>query len=335
MAIFSGYLIFGFSENIKGPAVPRIQADFSLSAFQVGLLLATNSLAYLTACGYTAALSRKIGSRMSLTVALTVMAAAGACICFAPAFPVLALSYFLMYLGNGMLEIVLGLMAAAAFTKNTGAKMNLAHGFYGLSSCVSPMLSAGLMGARFGTGELGWRYMYLIVLSSAFLPVIPALLCRLPGQGGTKNAVDYRKHLKDPSAWLVIALLSLGVTCEMGAGGWLVNFAEKARGFSENEAALALTAFFVCFTLARLALGPLADKLGFERALMLFTGFAAAATVAGVLSGRFGIGLLAAAGFGIGPVYPTVMALTARMFRRNLEAAITVTLIVVGGGIVL
>jgi hypothetical protein len=34
-----------------------------------------------------------------------------------------------MYLGNGMIEITLGVMAAVMFTKNTGTMLNLAHFF--------------------------------------------------------------------------------------------------------------------------------------------------------------------------------------------------------------
>ena len=39
IAIFSGFLIFGFSENIKGPAIPRLQADFNLNELNIGPLV--------------------------------------------------------------------------------------------------------------------------------------------------------------------------------------------------------------------------------------------------------------------------------------------------------
>ncbi len=51
--VFGGFLIFGFSENIKGPAIPLIQENFSASQTQIGLLLALNSFGYLLACSYT------------------------------------------------------------------------------------------------------------------------------------------------------------------------------------------------------------------------------------------------------------------------------------------
>lgn len=37
--IFLGFIIFGISENIKGPAIPRIQFDFNLNEQQLGTLL--------------------------------------------------------------------------------------------------------------------------------------------------------------------------------------------------------------------------------------------------------------------------------------------------------
>ncbi|MBO9599762.1 MAG: MFS transporter, partial [Cohnella sp.] len=56
--IFIGFVIFGFSENIKGPAIPRIQFDFMLSESQLGTLLSLNALGYLIACSFTAYLTQ-------------------------------------------------------------------------------------------------------------------------------------------------------------------------------------------------------------------------------------------------------------------------------------
>jgi len=131
ITIFTGFLIFGFSENIKGPAIPRMQAEFALGEWEIGLLLAVNSFGYLLACFYTASMCRKIGLKQTLIICLLLMALSGAGICFSPNYPVLVLSYFAMYSANGMLEITLGIMAAKIFTKNTGTFMNLSAFFYG------------------------------------------------------------------------------------------------------------------------------------------------------------------------------------------------------------
>jgi len=330
ITVFASFLIFGFSENIRGPAIARIQADFSLTGTQLGVLLATNSFGYLLACFYTASLSRKIGLKRALIIGLAGMAASGVGICFSAGYIMLVACYFAMYLGNGMLEITLGLIAAETFTKRTGTMLNLSHFFYGLSSTVAPMLSAGLMGVKLGTGALGWRYMYLIVLSLALLPIIPALMGRIPRKTDGKRRADAAAFLKNPTSWLIFLILSFGVACELGVGSWLVNLLEKRLYYTESAAALALTGFFVCFTLSRLVIGPLTDRIGYAKSLIIFTAFSGAAITAGILLGRGGVAPLIAAGFGIAPVYPTVMALVAKLYAKQIDAAMTVTLTIMG-----
>lgn len=75
--VFGGFLIFGFSENIKGPAIPRMQSDFSLDELQIGLLLALNSLGYLLACSFTGVLAKRFGVKLTTMLAFGAMAFSG------------------------------------------------------------------------------------------------------------------------------------------------------------------------------------------------------------------------------------------------------------------
>src|SRR5690606_3825073 len=130
--IFIGFVIFGLSENIKGPAIPRIQFEFSLSEGQLGTLLSLNALGYLLACSFTASLTRLLGIRRIMVMAFGSMAVSGILIFLSRQYAMFAASYFLMYIGNGMLEIGLAILGARIFVRNTGMMMNLSHGFYGL-----------------------------------------------------------------------------------------------------------------------------------------------------------------------------------------------------------
>ncbi|HYE11101.1 MAG TPA: MFS transporter, partial [Patescibacteria group bacterium] len=236
--IFIGFLVFGFSENIKGPAIPKLQAEFTLSELHVGLLLALNSLGYLLACSYTGWLVKKIGIKTTTILCFVTMAFAGVLIYFAPNYILFSGSYFVMYLGNGMLEISLGIMAATIFTKNTGTMMNLSHFFYGLSSMIAPLLSTSLMGLTLADKVLGWRGMYLIVLSFSLIPILPALFGAFPKEEKNNHErVSLNDFIKDPIPWLILTILSFGVIAEMSVGGWLVNFLEKSYRFNSTTAA--------------------------------------------------------------------------------------------------
>jgi fucose permease len=336
LTVFIGFLVFGFSENVKGPAIPRIQTDFSLTEMQIGTLLSLNSLGYLLACSFTAFLVRKWGIKSVSLIAFASMTASGVFIFLSHSYPMLTGSYFFMYLGNGMLGIALAILGAQIFVKNTGTMMNLSHFFYGLSSTVAPMLASGLMTVTLFGHTLDWRGTYLIVLSLCLIPMIPALLGKFPSKDeSAEERTPVKAFMKDPVIWLLVIVLSFGVISELAVGGWLVNFLEKAYHWDTKAAAGMLSGFFLCFTIARLLVGPVVDKIGFTLSLIILAAFTGIGTFAAILIGEPGAVLFAIAGIGIAPVYPTIMALIAKRYRSNSDTAITFVVTLMGVGSVI
>lgn len=334
--IFLGSVIFGFSENSKGPAIPRIQFDFMLNESQLGALLSLNALGYLIACSFTAFLARKWGIKLVSIAAFGAMIASGILIYFSRSYPMFSSSYFLMYVGNGMLEIALAILGARIFVKNTGTMMNLTHGFYGLSSTVAPLIATGLMTVSVFGHTLDWRGMYLVMLSLSILPILFALRSSFPGDEiSHEDRIPLKMLMRDPALWFMVLILSFGVVSELAVGGWLVNFLEKAYEWDTVTASGMLSAFFFCFALARLLLGPLTDKIGFNLSLIIFSGFSSVCTFAAILGGERLAFLFAAAGIGIAMIYPTVMAFLAKRYPNGSDTAITFTVTLMGVGSVI
>ncbi|MBD3919288.1 MFS transporter [Paenibacillus sp. PR3] len=334
--IFIGFIIFGFSENIKGPAIPRIQFDFSLNESQLGTLLSLNALGYLIACSFTAWLTRIWGIKRVTVIAFASMAISGILIYFSKQYTMFSASYFLMYIGNGMLEIGLAILGARIFVRNTGTMMNLSHGFYGLSSTVAPLIATGLMKVTLFGHTLDWRGMYLVMLMLSIVPIVFALLSKFPGDEiNHEERTPLRSLLRDPVLWLMVCILTFGVVSELAVGGWLVNFLEKAYDWNTVRASSMLSAFFLCFALARLLLGPLTDRIGFTLSLIIFSGMSALCTFAAILGGETYAFLFAAAGIGIAMIYPTVMAFIAKRYPNGSDTAITFTVTSMGLGSVI
>nr|WP_231638515.1 MFS transporter [Paenibacillus sp. JCM 10914] len=334
--IFLGFIVFGISENIKGPAIPRIQFDFHLDEMQIGTLLSLNALGYLIACSFTAILTRTIGIKWVSMLAFGSMAISGIFIFLSHSYPLFTASYFLMYIGNGMLEIGLAILAARIFIRNTGTMMNLSHFFYGLSSTVAPMIATGLMTVTLFGHTLDWRGMYLAMLMLSVLPMIPALMSKFPGDDETAtDRIPLKRLVKDPALWLVVMILSFGVVSEMAVGGWLVNFLEKSYNWEPAAAAGMLSAFFLCFSAARLLLGPLIDRIGFTLSIIILSGLTGICTFIAIFGGESYAFLFAAAGIGIAPIYPTVMALIAKKYPKESDTAITFTVTMMGIGSVI
>jgi fucose permease len=337
LVVFGGFLVFGLSENIKGPALPSIQLDLSLSEAQLGFLLAINSLGYLLACSFTSAISNKIGIKWTGVIAFTSMGFAGLMMYTSTNYASITASYFLLYIGNGMLEIGLGIMAARIFIKNTGTMLNLSHFFYGLGSTIAPISAASMMGWNMFDGELGWRGMYFLMLSFSLLPIIPSLLGKFPKVSNEDHheSASIRGLLRDRIAWLIVATLTFGVVSELAVGSWLVYYLDKMYDWTIADASKMLSLFFVFFMLSRLLLGPITDKIGYTFSVILFSAFSGICSLGAIIIGESGAILFAVAGVGIAPIYPTVMALVAKRYPRGTDAAITFVVTLMGIGSVI
>ncbi len=334
--IFIGFVIFGFSENIKGPAIPRIQFDFMLSESQLGTLLSLNALGYLIACSFTAYLTKIWGIKWVTVVAFASMMGSGILIYFSHYYSMFAASYFLMYIGNGMLEIGLAILSARIFVKNTGMMMNLTHGFYGLSSTVAPLIATGLMKVTIADHTLDWRGMYMAMLLLSVIPIVIAMRSTFPGDDiSHEDRIPLKAMLRDRVLWLTVLVLTFGVVSELAVGGWLVNFLEKAYDWDTVNASGMLSIFFLCFSLARLLLGPLTDRIGFVLSLVIFSGFSAICTFVAVFGGENAAFLFAASGIGIAMIYPTVMAFIAKRYPKGSDTVITFTVTLMGLGSVI
>ncbi|MCL2365421.1 MAG: MFS transporter [Oscillospiraceae bacterium] len=334
IAIFASFAIFGIGETIRGTAMPRIQAEFSLTELHLGLLLAVSSTGYLFACTITPKLAGKIGIRYSHVLGLILIALSGVTIFFAPDFTMVLAGFFLLNVGFGLSDIATSVLAAKIFTKNTGTMMNLAHFSFGAGAIFSPIISTSIMTARFADQVPSWRYVYLIVLAFALIPAIPVLLGRLKDSGNSNKKSGYKAMLKKPTIWLVAMVLFFGLAAESGLASWFVTYLENAHSFTSERAALFLTLYFITFTIARLVLGPFIDRLGFINSLVIVTAFAGTMIILGVIFGNDGPVLIILSGIGIAPIFPTVMAVIAKLFADTIELAMTTILTMIGALIV-
>lgn len=335
LTVYLGFIVFGLSENIKGPAIPRMQISFQLDEAQIGTLLSLNSLGYLIACMFTGLLVRKIGIKATSIISFASMVLAGVLIWLSDSYGWLVGSTFLLYIGNGMLEIGLAILAARIFTRNTGTMMNLAHFFYGLSSIVAPLLATGLMSLSIAGHTIDWRFMYFIVLAFSLIPIIPALMGKFPGdEVQPHERKSFRTLMSDRSLWLLVGILTFGVISELSVGGWLVNFLEKSYQWSTVSASGMLSSFFIGFSLARLLLGPIIDRIGYTLSVIIVSLFAAVCTFIAVLGGESLAIFFALAGAGVAPIYPTVMAFISKRYPQDSDVVISFIVTVMGVGTV-
>src|SRR5699024_3429667 len=102
-----------------------------------------------------------------------------------------------------------------------------------------------------------------------------------------------------------------------------------------SESSTMLAIFFFTFMLARLLLGPVTDKFGYAVSIIVFSTFAGILSIIPIFLSDLAAILFAIAGFGIGPIYPTMMALIAKKYTKGTDTAITFTVTLIGiGGVI-
>lgn len=336
LTIFSGFIVFGLSENIKGPAIPRIQFDLQLDEAQIGTLLSLNSLGYLLACMFTGLLVKKWGIKAVSTIAFSSMFISGFLIWLSSTYSALIGSTFLLYIANGMLEIGLAVLGARIFVKNAATMMNLSHFFYGASSVVAPLLATGLMSITLFGYTISWGLMYAIVLTLSIIPILPTLFSTFPGDDiKQEERSSWKQLLKDRTMWMIVFILTSGVVSELAVGGWLVNYLEKSYSWSSVAASSMLSTFFIAFSLARLLLGPIIDRIGLTVSIAAAAFISGICTFLAIFGGESLAICFALSGAGIAIIYPTIMALIAKRFPKDSDVVISFVVTMVGFGSVI
>jgi fucose permease len=196
--------------------------------------------------------------------------------------------------------------SAAAEVQHAVARLNLLN----VAWCAGAVLGPPAIVFLLGTGGL------LVVLgsvSSLCGLAGAACLLRLPhGPAGAASAdrgAIGRVGLAAAIAAAFFLFLYVGV--ENGLSGWLLLFAERAIGVGAPTAAAAVSAFWASILAARLAAASAAGRARPHRWILagLTTAFAG---IGALIFGRSAGTLLAGAavaGLGLGPVFPTAVAL--------------------------
>jgi len=198
--------------------------------------------------------------------------------------------------------------------------MTWMHLFFGAGSSL---------GALYAGRALGWGLSWSTVL--ALCGILPVVMCisslsvrPVPARVRriTENvpATPTCRLLLRPEIILLAGILAFAVAVEVGAVSWLSAYLQQGRGKTLEGATWVLTAFLMAFTLGRLVLGWVAERLGYLR-FMLLAMLAAALTGATACLLPGGVWLFAVMGFAVSPMFPVVVTTVSRIFPHRAGTA--------------
>jgi fucose permease len=337
--LFGTMLIFGLIENIKGVSYPLIKAEFGASWEQQGFMVSMLSLSYVGFSIVAGIFLGHFGIKPAFLFGFAALILGLFSVFFMPGFFSVAAALFLVFAGFGFFEVGINALASRTFTSKTAVLMSMLHAFYGIGAVIGPK-AAGLLANNAG---LGWRCIYLLSLPLALALFIPGIFTGFPeekhsrsagsetGKTGPVRRKNFFDALRSPMVWFFALTLGLAVIIEMSSTNWGALYFQDVYGLDPTtDGAAFLSAFFIVFTLSRLACGAFVERIGYLRSLIGLACIILLIFIAGFCLGARGIYVLPALGFFVALLWPTIMALAIVRFGDDAPV-LSSAMIAIGG----
>ncbi|HEX5053677.1 MAG TPA: MFS transporter [Planctomycetota bacterium] len=306
------FLALGLPDGLLGVAWPAMRTHFGLPLDALGPLLVTFAGGYVAASSAGGRLLAVlgVGRLLALSCAATALSLVG--YAGAGAFWMVVVLGLVAGAGAGGIDAGINIYAAA---QHGPRMLNWLHACYGIGATGGPLILTAVL-----TTRGSWREGYVIVGAAQFglASVFAATLWLWPpvnraggGRGG--ECAPLRATLGLPAARRGIALFFCYTGLELAVGTLLFTLLTEGRGRTMAAAGAAVASYWAALTGGRLIGAALASRT--EPAVLVRVCLTTLTLGLGALLTNWSstadlVGLVLA-GFGAGPVFPTLVATTA------------------------
>lgn len=330
------FFALGWLAAVLGPTMNDLADQNNAALSGVGAVFLLSFLGGLPAQVIAGMVSDRYGQRPVLIAGALLLGLSAFGISFSPVLA-LTLAFSLIWgLGFGTLDIGHNVLIAELYAARVNV-MNLLHVFFGIGAVVSPAvagLSLELWDSALPAMWIGGGLML------ATLPFVYRLPRGRPRRedvraGGTRAAFAYWQ----PLLWLFGMVMMVYVGIEIGVGGWAQPYLERTTTLSPSTAALATSGFWLALTASRMVIALIGGRLTSTQVIWLSVVISAAGgSLLAISTGSAALSIAAVliAGFGFGPVYPTIIVIVTSLFREAPGRAASVVAIMggIGGGVI-
>lgn len=327
-ASFMALFCVGLYSSSFGPVLPFISEDLSVSLDTAGLMLTAFFIGSIAASASVAVALHRRDTRALCIAGLASASAGVALLAVAPNWPAALAAGVVLGIGDGLIIAATHILMPLT-SKDVPSAINRLNLFFALGAVAGPIWTGAILAT---TGERSLVYagigafsmLTLAVFAIADVGVRRPLAA--PGDGFALPG--------NPTAWIMGAVLFLYVGAEFGLGSWVSSYTRETAHAGVFAGALLTSGYW-----GALALGRVGSAVYFARRHDASALLAAAVAGAGISalvlalsSGTIALSAAAAfgAGFCLGPVWPTTVAIASEGSHSSATAA-TVTMGNAGG----
>ncbi|WP_040215261.1 MFS transporter [Clostridium polynesiense] len=309
--LFVMMIMAAVTENTKGVFVPGFKELFNVGNKEISYMIIGTSAAYMVTTFIGGYLCEKIGQKLVLISGIIVLLVTLIMMSLSNSFIAFAFWISLNSAGLGLTAIASNTVLPIIVLSMQNLVMNLLHFFYGFGSTVGQRTFGFML-----NNGISWRTLYLGI--SVVFAVILIVMFFIPFPKAEiedeKQKLSFKEIISNKLIIFYMIALGTYVFAEMGTANWLVNYMQYTFGFNEDSGSLYLSAFFMLFTLGRLLGGFVVEKFGSFKVIIISLSIGLVLYTSGLIAGKSGLALVAAAGMFFAVTFPTIVASVSKVF---------------------
>ena len=332
VAMLANFILFGVTLTIIGATLPKIIREFQWSYTAAGIVIAAGSIGYFVSTFLSGILVQRLGPKRVIATGLALQALGLSLFASRPVVIFNLLLNFLIGLGQGGTEVVINFSVIRMERSGRSRLMSFMHAAFSVGAIIGPFAVGTLIKAGLNW-QIVYRLMALIsLLMSGTLFFLP--FSRLGGENAKSgDEPKVMELLKHPLLILSFLILFLYVGTELGVSAWVAEYYVKIFGVSASLGAFMVSVFWMGLLIGRLAVSF--GYRGYRQAELLLV-LAIICTVSLLFAVLMVSPLLAGIGFffsglGFSAIYPLVIVIVGRHFKRGQGVALG--FVATGGGI--
>lgn len=260
---FGAFVLFGLTHGVGGTVWPTQRLDLGRAVGDLSWLVVgytVGALAATTASGHVTA---RWGTSRGMMAAATMMTLGLVGIGVAPSFWAVASSTAIYGAGVGLLDSVVN----AFVTVRHGARvMGFLHAFFGIGGILGPLAAATAL-----ENGISWRTVYVGMGTATAAVLVLVWLWRRDYEVAGERQVVAEAGSGHASAtrllWLTMAWFFLIVGVEASVASWSFSLLVEERGVADLTAAIWVASFWATFTMGRIAMGLVGDRIPLMKSL--------------------------------------------------------------------
>lgn len=308
--------IYGMSQSVKTVVLPLIRIDLNLTNKTQGLLLSTSWYGYCFTCFIGTIIISFIGMKRTLQIGILLLFIGFYGTILAPSYIYLFITLFLTWSSFGLYDIATNSMGSAIFKTETGIKYNLLHFFYGIGSIIAPIIASFMINIM----DESYRspYYFLLFPTLLMFGLVSFTNFDVAEVVESENSMHLMKALKDPIVWFMGIILGFMEVAETGISDWAGLYFYDVYGYDvTKEGALFASVYFVMFTLSRLLMGFVVEKVGYMKSLYACSLLIMTIMLTSFIIGKYELYILMLLGAPVALEYPTMMSIGVKIWGKE------------------